>query len=59
LERHRQDREAEAQRRQDLAEHTGQRRQRARRARQELDSSTPEYGIVSSCTRCLSEVWGD
>jgi hypothetical protein len=44
LERHRRDREEEARRREELAEHTSQGRRRARRARQEVDSSSPEYG---------------
>jgi hypothetical protein len=33
-------------RREELAEHTSRSRQRARRASQEADSSTPEYGII-------------
>jgi hypothetical protein len=41
-----------------LAEHTSQGRQRARRAREEEDSASPEYGIVFSYTRCLSRMWG-
>jgi hypothetical protein len=54
-----QNREEEARRREELAEHTSQGRQRARRERQELDSSSPEYGIVFSYTRTLSAALGD
>jgi hypothetical protein len=46
LETQRQNREEEARRRAELAEHTRQGRQQARRATQEADSSAPEYGIV-------------
>ena len=47
LERYRQSREQAALARQELADHTSQRRQRARGARQEVDSSTTKYGIVT------------
>lgn len=53
LERYRQSRQDAALRRQELADHTSQRRQQARGARQEVDSSTPEYGIVFSFTPAL------
>ena len=47
LERYRQSREQATLARQELADHTSQRRQRARGARQEVDSSTTKYGIVT------------
>jgi hypothetical protein len=39
-------RQQEARRGEELAEHTSQGRQRARRVRQEADSSTPKYEIL-------------